>query len=101
MILFNDLETTEKVKIYDTQYQATKSSNEKKILADYRIGDIHAPKISMREGLSWLAEDFVNSVLNNSTPISNYKIGLQVVKILEASQQSIKNNGVEIFLENN
>ena len=55
----------------------------------------------MREGLSWLAEDFVNSILNNSTPISNYKIGLQVVKILEASQQSIKNNGVEIFLENN
>ena len=37
----------------------------------------------------------------DTTPISNYKIGLQVVKILEASQQSIKNNGVEIFLENN
>ena len=101
MILFNDLETTEKIKIYDTQYQTTKSSNEKKILADYRTGDIYIPKISMREGLNWLTEDFVNAILNDSTPISNYEIGLQVVKILEASQQSIKNNGAEIFLENN
>ena len=42
-----------------------------------------------------------NAILNDSTPISNYEIGLQVVKILEASQQSIKNNGAEIFLENN
>ena len=101
MILFNDLETTEKIKIYDTQYQTTKSSNEKKILADYRTGDIYIPKISMHEGLNWLADDFVNAILNDSTPVSNYEIGLEVVKILEASQQSIKNNGAEIFLENN
>ena len=44
---------------------------------------------------------YVNAILNDSTPVSNYEIGLQVVKILEASQQSIKNNGAEIFLENN
>ena len=101
MILFNDLETTEKVKIYDAQYQTTKDSNGKKILADYRIGDIYTPKISMREGLNLLAEDFVNAILNDSNPISDYEIGLQVVKILEGAQQSIKNNGDVILLESN
>lgn len=101
MILFNDLETTEKVKIYDAQYQTTKDSNGKKILADYRTGDIYAPKISMREGLNLLAEDFVNAILNDSNPISDYEIGLQVVKILEGAQQSIKNNGDVILLESN
>ena len=70
-------------------------------MADYRTGDIYAPKISMREGLNLLAEDFVNAILNDSNPISDYEIGLQVVKILEGAQQSIKNNGDVILLESN
>ena len=55
----------------------------------------------MREGLNLLAEDFVNAILNDSNPISDYEIGLQVVKILEGAQQSIKNNGDVILLESN
>ena len=97
MIIFNDLETTEKVKIYDTKYKTkTNPKNDRQILADYRVGDIFIPKLSTREGLSLMAEDFVGAIINKTEPISNYNIGLQVVKILEAAQKSIMNHGKEV-----
>ena len=96
MIVFNDLETTEKVKIYDTKYKTkTNPKNDRQILADYRVGDIFIPKLPTREGLSLMAEDFVSAVIDKTEPISNYDIGLQVVKILEAAQKSITNQGKE------
>ena len=45
-----------------------------------------------------MAEDFVNSIINDKQPLSNSNLGLEVVKILEASQKSIKNNGEKVFL---
>ena len=97
MIIFNDLETTEKVKIYDTKYKTkTNPKNDRQILADYRVGDIFIPKLPTREGLSLMVEDFVSAIIDKTEPISNYDIGLQVVKILEAAQRSITNQGKEV-----
>ena len=97
MIVFNDLETTEKVKIYDTKYKTkTNPKNDRQILADYRVGDIFIPKLTTREGLSSMVEDFVSAIIDKTKPISNYDIGLQVVKILEAAQRSITNQGKEV-----
>ena len=97
MIIFNDLETTEKVKIYDTKYKTkTNPKNDRQILADYRVGDIFIPKLTTREGLSSMVEDFVSAIIDKTEPISNYDIGLQVVKILEAAQRSITNQGKEV-----
>ena len=45
-----------------------------------------------------MAEDFVNSIKNKIEPLSNGIIGMDVVKILSASEQSIKNSGQEIFI---
>jgi len=102
MILFNDLETTEKVKIYDSSYEnKLDSENTQKFLTDYRIGDIYIPKIQQIEGLKNMAEDFISSIQNNKEPLSNFNLGLKVVKILESAQKSIKNNGDVILLENN
>ena len=102
MIVFNDLETTEKIKIYDSSYKnKLDSENTEKILTDYRIGDIHIPKIPQIEGLMNMAEDFINSIQNNNEPISNFNLGLEIVKILESAQKSIKNNGDVVLLENN
>ena len=98
MILFNDLETTEKVKVYDTQFKAEKIPKQREILTDYRVGDVYVPKVSREEGLSLVADDFLNAILTNSKPISNYELGLQVVKILEAAQKSIKNDGIMISI---
>jgi predicted dehydrogenase len=98
MVVFNDLEPTEKIKIYDTGYNHKTDEEKNRILVDYRAGDIFIPKIENKEALAGMAADFVSAIINNSTPISNYQSGLDVIKILEASQKSIKNNGKEIII---
>jgi len=98
MVVFNDLEPTEKIKIYDTGYNHKTDEEKKRILVDYRAGDIFIPKIENKEALSGMAADFISAIINNTTPISNYQSGLSVIKILEASQKSIKNQGKEIII---
>lgn len=63
---------------------------------DYRVGDIYIPKLSSEEALTGVANDFIQSIIQKKEPLSNARLGLEVVKILEASQLSIKNNGREI-----
>jgi predicted dehydrogenase len=98
LILYNDLEPTEKVKIYNTGYQYMTDEDKNNILVDYRMGDIFIPKLNNTEALYNMANDFVESILNNKLPVSNTQIGLDVVKILEASNKSLKNNGKEILV---
>ena len=99
MILYNDLEPSEKLRVYDTGYYHTTDEDKKKILVDYRIGDIYIPKISPEEALTAVANDFIQSIIQKKEPLSNARFGLEVVKILEASQQSIKNKGREIKIK--
>ena len=99
MILYNDLEPSEKLRVYDTGYYHTTDEDKKKILVDYRIGDIYIPKLSAEEALTAVANDFIQSIIQKKEPLSNARFGLEVVKILEASQQSIKNKGREIKIK--
>jgi predicted dehydrogenase len=99
MCIFNDIEPTEKIKVYDTSYSYKTDEEKRKILVDYRAGDIYLPKVNSAEALSLMAQDFVDSIINNTVPKSDAKIGLDVVKILEAAQKSIKNKGQEIKIE--
>jgi predicted dehydrogenase len=96
MIIYNDLEPTEKVRIYDTGYNIKTEEDKKQMLVDYRTGDVNVPKISTREALSAVAADFIQSIIHTSEPLANAASGLKVVQILEASQQSIKNKGREV-----
>jgi predicted dehydrogenase len=98
MVVFNDLEPTEKIKIYDTGYNHKTDEEKNKILVDYRAGDIFIPKVENKEALAGMAADFVSAIVNNTTPISNFQSGLDVIKILEASQKSIKNQGKEVII---
>jgi len=98
MMVFNDLEPSEKIKIYDTRYDYKSDEEKKRLLVEYRTGDIYIPKVEVKEALAGMAADFVNSVLNKTTPLSNSQSGLEVIRILEASQASIKNKGKEILL---
>lgn len=93
MILFNDLETTEKIRIYDKGYSVVPESDRDRLLVDYRIGDITIPKIPQTEALGAMAKDFIQSIENNTQPLSSSKSGLEVVKILEAAEKSIQNKG--------
>jgi predicted dehydrogenase len=99
MLVFDDLEPTEKVRIYDTRYQINSDEAKNKILVDYRIGDVMIPKVEMTEALKGLADDFLKAITTGTEPLSNAQSGLAVVRILEAADQSLKQRGKEVVLE--
>jgi len=99
MIVYNDLEPSEKIRVYDTGYDHKKVEEyENKIMVDYRTGDVYLPKLGTQEALLGVANDFVQSIINKREPKANAHLGRQVVRILEASQVSIKNNGKEVCI---
>lgn len=99
MIVYNDVEPTEKIKIYDTGYQHTTDEEKKQVLVDYRVGDIFVPKINNAEALAAVAGDFAQSIMHKSDPKSSWQIGFDIVRILEASDRSIKNRGKEVLVD--
>jgi predicted dehydrogenase len=62
------------------------------------MGDMHSPKVKATEALSLGAAEFISSIKENRDPLTSGKDGLAVVKILEASEKSIKNKGKLIEL---
>jgi len=96
IIRYDDLEPTEKIKIYDTGYNIRSEEKKRKLLVSYRVGDIYIPKIDNQEPLKEMAEDFIKSIKSHNEPIANCKIGLKVVKILEIAQRSLKSKSKEI-----
>lgn len=95
MILYNDLEATEKIKIYDTGFEVQEMSQHN-LRVDYRVGDVYIPKLESKEALSGVVSDFVNASKTGVEPLSNFNLGLEVVEVLEAAQKSIKNNGTMV-----
>jgi predicted dehydrogenase len=93
MIVYNDLEPSEKIRIYDTSYNHQNDEEKNRIMVDYRTGDVQIPKVSTKEALASVAKDFIESILQKKQPIANGQLGMDVVRILEASQVSIKNMG--------
>jgi predicted dehydrogenase len=98
MILYNDLEPTEKIKVYDTGYNYVAGEEKKKVLVDYRVGDIHVPKLKTSEALLGMANDFISCIIENRQPRSSSQIALEVVRVLEASSNSLQNKGREVLL---
>jgi predicted dehydrogenase len=99
MIVFNDMEPSEKIKVYDTAHNVSSDEEKNRIMIDYRVGDVYLPKLQHSEALQGMAKDFVSAILHGTTPISNWKSGLNTIKILEASQKSIKNKGIEVLID--
>jgi predicted dehydrogenase len=99
MIVYDDMEATEKVKVYDkgiTVRRADENAHQFRI--GYRAGDMWAPHLSVKEALQTEAEHFVSCILSGTSPISDGMSGLQVVKILEAASRSIANQGSPVSL---
>jgi len=98
MLVYNDLEPTEKVRVYDSGYKVTDLEEQNRFKVDYRVGDILIPKLDTTEALAEMAKDFVRAVESNGkySPVSDMHLGALVIKILEAAEQSIKHNGTEV-----
>ena len=98
MLLWNDLEADEKVKIYDKGVNIENREGVYDLLIKYRSGDMWAPRVEQSEALKAEIEYFIDCVLNDQVPFNDGRAGLRVVKILEASNESLKNNGKMIKL---
>ncbi|MFZ4786106.1 MAG: Gfo/Idh/MocA family protein, partial [Flavobacteriales bacterium] len=99
MIVFNDMEPTEKIRVYDTAHAVSSDEEKRRILVDYRVGDVFIPKLASTEALSGMAKDFISAVTKGTQPIASWKSGLNTIRILEASQKSIKNGGAEVKIQ--
>lgn len=93
MLVFDDMENLEKIKIYDAGVEISEKEEIHEALVQYRMGDMHSPKVKATEALSLGAAEFINAIKENRDPLTSGKDGLDVVKILEASDKSIKNKG--------
>lgn len=93
MIVYDDTETSEKVKIYDKGIDVTTREGVYDTLVQYRTGDMLSPKLDQEEALAVGTRHFVDCILNGTKPTTDGAAGLNVVRILEASTASMLNRG--------
>jgi predicted dehydrogenase len=99
MIVFNDLEPSEKIKVYDTGITVNNSlENTYEIMVGYRTGDMWAPKCDNTEALQVECRHFLDCINNNKTPTTDGQVGLRVVKIMEAANESMARQGQPVKL---
>ncbi|HTS05645.1 MAG TPA: Gfo/Idh/MocA family oxidoreductase [Candidatus Eisenbacteria bacterium] len=98
MLVWNDLDPDEKLKIYDKGAQVTRREGVYDLLVSYRTGDMWAPRIEQSEALRSELGHFLTCVRNNERPINDGLAGLRVVQMLEAADQSLKERGKTVLL---
>jgi predicted dehydrogenase len=98
MVVWNDLEPDNKIKVYDKGVEIKNGEGVYKLLISYRSGDMWAPRLDQTEALRVEAEYFVECVEGCKTPINDGVAGLNVVRLLEAADKSIRNRGEQVYL---
>ena len=98
MAVFDDLETTEKLRIYDKGAEISQDYNTFAEYVGLRFGDITVPHIKVGEPLQIECRHFVDCIRSRKPPLSDGHDGLRVVKVLDAAQRSLKLNGQPVFL---
>jgi predicted dehydrogenase len=92
MVVYNDIETEQKIKIYDKGVDAPEfTDGYTEFQYNYRSGDIVIPKIHFVEPLRQECQHFLDCINNHTEPCSCGTDGLRVIKILEAAQRSMSN----------
>jgi predicted dehydrogenase len=97
MVVYDDIEPTEKIRVYDKGVSTNRCEDEREVvyktLVSYRTGDVWVPKLDSTEALKYVCAEFLNSIRENRQPLTDGAAGLRVVKLLEAAQQSINEGG--------
>ena len=96
MAVFDDMDSTEKIRIYDKGFDWQKNSGSYETFLTLREGDIHIPKIDMVEPLKLECQHFIDCINSNLTPLTDGENGLRVLKVLDAAQRSLDENGKTI-----
>jgi predicted dehydrogenase len=100
MIVYNELEPSEKVRVYDKGVTLTDDPNRiYQLRVGYRDGDMWAPQLSNREGLAVAVEHFVDCMTNGRIPETDGRVGMRVVELLEAASRSLDQGGRPVELK--
>jgi predicted dehydrogenase len=97
MIVWNDLEADEKIKVYDRGVQLGGREGVYDLLVSYRSGDMWAPKVEAVEALKAELAYFVSCIKNGEVPINDGMAGLRVVRMLEAAEASLSQKGEAVY----
>jgi predicted dehydrogenase len=104
MIVYDDIEPTEKIRIYDKGVMVTRSEEAAdkeaayQTLVSYRTGDVWVPKLDSTEALTYVCREFLSAITEQRCPLTDGQSGLRVVRLLQAAQASISQNGRPIEL---
>jgi predicted dehydrogenase len=94
MIVYDDIETSEKVKVYDKGIEVRNGAESRyKLMVSYRSGDMYAPQLDGTEALRLVARHFADCIANHKTPTTDGFCGLRVVSVLEAATRSMRGHG--------
>jgi predicted dehydrogenase len=98
MLVWNDLEADEKVKVYDKGVDIKNREGVYELLVNYRSGDMWSPQLEQVEALRKEMTYFVDCIANGKTPFNDGCAGLRVVKMLEAASESLSKRGALVYL---
>jgi predicted dehydrogenase len=101
MIVYDDMEQSEKIKVYDKGITVNQQQSPEKlyeIMVGYRLGDMVAPQLEITEALRIEAAHFVECVEKQKRPLTDGRAGLRVVRVLEAASQSMRMRGQPVEL---
>jgi predicted dehydrogenase len=96
MVVYDDIEPTEKVRVYDKGVMVTRRDEQTDpeaaytTLVSYRTGDVWVPKLDSTEALKAVSKEFIAAIQETRPPLTDGRAGLRVVRLLEAAQESIK-----------
>jgi predicted dehydrogenase len=100
MVVYDDIEPTEKIRVYDKGVTTNRGGDDEvdreaayKTLVSYRTGDVWVPKLDSTEALKYVCQEFLDSIRERRHPLTDGEAGLRVVRLLEAAQQSINQGG--------
>jgi predicted dehydrogenase len=101
-LIFNELNTTEPIKVYDRGIELGEGLVEDrcKLMISYRSGDVWSPHIEPGEALQGVVAHFAECIREGKAPLSDGTMGLRVVRLLEAATRSIRAQGGRVVLSN-
>jgi predicted dehydrogenase len=100
MITYDDLEPSEKVKIYDKGINFTEDPKQiQEMRVGYRSGDMLAPRIDVTEALRTGGDHFIDCIINKKTPQTDGLLGLRVVELIEAATSSMRGRGETVYIQ--
>jgi predicted dehydrogenase len=98
MAVFDDAEATEKLRIYDNHAEAPQAKSYGEAI-QVRFGDILIPRVETAEPLQLECKHFIECVANRTTPLTDSQDGLRVIRIIEAAQRSLDQDGVPVRIQ--